>query len=233
MKHSEQLNELAAALAAAQAEIEDAEKCKANPAFRSKYADLGSVWDACKPALSKHGLSVAQFCEPSERGTLRLVTMLLHKSGQFLSGAAELPLAKEDPQGYGSALTYARRYGLAAMVGVCPEDDDGNAASGHGRPTQSQSPRQTHPRAQQAMERAPSGNAYSFETGARQAEPPRQEAPDLHPTPPTETGESSGLACVWDGCGKPLTKGQHDVSVRAYGHALCPAHQKEAREQRA
>ena len=129
MKMSDTISELAAALCMAQAEIEDAEKVKNNPAFRSKYADLGAVWDAAKPALTKYGLSIAQFCEPSEAGTLALTTMLMHKSGQYIAGTEVLPLAKTDPQGYGSAMTYARRYGLAAMVGVCPEDDDANAAT--------------------------------------------------------------------------------------------------------
>jgi hypothetical protein len=166
MERSEHLNELAAALCRAQAEMDDAEKVKANPAFRSKYADLGAVWDAAKPALTKHGLSVAQFCEPGPDGTLMLTTMLLHASGQFISGTAMLPLAKQDPQGYGSALTYARRYGLAAMVGVCPEDDDGNAASHRqerpqqrqeapqrpAAPARSANPPQAPPRAQQAVQ---------------------------------------------------------------------------------
>jgi hypothetical protein len=129
MEKSENLNELATALSAAQAEIEDAEKSRSNPAFRSKYADLGAIVDACKPALTKHGLAFSQVFEPSEAGVLRLTTMLLHQSGQWLAGTITMPLAKVDPQGYGSAATYARRYGLAAIVGVCPEDDDAQAAS--------------------------------------------------------------------------------------------------------
>jgi hypothetical protein len=128
MDKSEQINELAAALCKAQAEIEDAEKAKSNPAFRSRYADLGAVVDACKPALTKHGLAFAQMCEVGPEGTLCLTTVLMHGSGQWISGTCSMPLAKQDPQGYGSALTYARRYGLAAMVGVCPEDDDAQGA---------------------------------------------------------------------------------------------------------
>jgi hypothetical protein len=231
MERSEYLNELAAALCRAQAEMDDAEKVKANPAFRSKYADLGAVWDAAKPALTKHGLSVAQFCEPGPDGTLMLTTMLLHASGQFISGTAMLPLAKQDPQGYGSALTYARRYGLAAMVGVCPEDDDGNAASHRQeRPQQRQEAPQrpaNPPRTQQAVQASEKGNAYSYETGARQPAPPKEEAEELQMAAPAPTG---ALVCAWDGCGASLTKGQHDISLRAYGHPLCPAHQKEARE---
>jgi hypothetical protein len=158
MQKSETIGALAAALAKAQTAIDAAEKNKANPAFRSKYADLASIWDACRDALTANGLSVAQFAEDSEPGTLRLTTMLLHTSGEWIAGTMALPLAKQDPQGYGSACTYARRYGLAAMVGVCPDDDDGNAASGqqgHGghqgrqeaRPVQQQprQPAQTRP----------------------------------------------------------------------------------------
>ncbi len=184
MERSETLNELAAALTLAQAEIEDAEKCKQNPAFRSKYADLGAIWDACKPALAKHGLSVAQFCEPAPEGQLMLTTMLLHKSGQFLSGTALIPLAKVDPQGYGSAMTYARRYGLAAMVGVCPEDDDGNAASGRGRDHYQNAPPQRNgpnPRAQQAVEAAETRTTVAPRTAAQRPAPSAPEELELRP----------------------------------------------------
>lgn len=131
MEKSEKIGTLAAALVAAQPKIEGATKDKENPAFRgAKYADLASVMDACKDALNEQGITVVQSPQPSDVGKLSLETVLLHKSGEWISGTITMPLAKNDPQGYGSALTYARRYGLAAMVGVCPEDDDGNAASG-------------------------------------------------------------------------------------------------------
>jgi hypothetical protein len=124
MERSEQLNELAKALSLAQAEFTDAEKDRVNPHLKSKYATLGSVWDAAKGALTKHGLAVVQTPEPSEPGTLALTTMLLHTSGQFVAGTITMPLAKADPQGYGGAMTYARRYGLSAVLGICPADDD-------------------------------------------------------------------------------------------------------------
>lgn len=133
--YSDQLDQLAPAIALAQAEIEGAKLDADNPFFKTTYATLASVWSACKPALIKNGLSVLQFSEPSPDGTLALVTMLLHKSGQFIAGTETMPLAKNDPQGYGSAITYARRYGLAAMVGVCPEDDDAEAATHHAKST--------------------------------------------------------------------------------------------------
>lgn len=129
METSDNINELAAAMAKAQGVIEGAAKDKTNPHFRSKYADLGNVWDACRKALTENGLSVIQTPHTDEAGNLHVVTMLTHSSGQWIRDTFTLPPTKADPQGYGSALTYMRRYALAAMVGVAPEDDDGNAAS--------------------------------------------------------------------------------------------------------
>lgn len=129
MKQSEQLDKLAVALAKAQSLIEGASKDKTNPHFRSKYADLASCWDACRKALTGNGISVLQAPAPADDGIV-LATRLLHSSGQWIEDdGLHLPAAKRDPQGYGSALTYARRYGLCAMVGIAPEDDDGNAAT--------------------------------------------------------------------------------------------------------
>lgn len=125
---SEEIGLLATALAAAQAEVTGAAKDSENPHFKSKYADLASIWDACRAALSKNGLAVAQLAE-SDGDKAVVVTILTHKSGEWLRGRIVLKPMKADAQGIGSALTYGRRYGLAAMVGVAPEDDDGNAAS--------------------------------------------------------------------------------------------------------
>lgn len=132
MEHSEQINEIGAALAKAQGAIENATKDKANPFFKSTYADLAGVWDACRAALSANGLSVVQTPEQSDKGVL-VSTMLLHSSGQWISGSYLMPVSKFDAQSIGSAITYARRYALAAMVGVAPEDDDGNAANNRGQ----------------------------------------------------------------------------------------------------
>lgn len=126
---SEQINELAAALAKAQGAIKGAAKDTANPFFKSKYADLASVWDACRTQLTANGLSVIQTMDDSQGG-VTVVTTLAHSSGQWIRGRLTMKPVKDDPQGIGSAITYARRYALAAMVGVAPEDDDGNAASG-------------------------------------------------------------------------------------------------------
>jgi hypothetical protein len=128
MQTSENINELATALAKAQGSLEGAKKDSANPHFKSKYADLASVWDACRDALSKNSLSVVQLPGECADGKIEMTTMLLHSSGQWISERLTIPLAKVDAQGYGSAVTYARRYALAAAVGIAPEDDDGNAA---------------------------------------------------------------------------------------------------------
>ena len=130
------MKELATAMAKAQAEIKAALKDSKNPHFKSSYADLTSVWDACRNALTKNGLSVIQI--PNFEGEeVWLETRLLHASGESISGRYPLRPQQQTPQGYGSALTYARRYSLAAIVGVvADEDDDGNAASAP-RPTYS------------------------------------------------------------------------------------------------
>jgi hypothetical protein len=126
---SDQLNELAGALAKAQAMLKPAVKDSMNPHFKNRYADLESVWDACREPLTKNGLSVTQLPIQTGDGRTVLRTMLIHVSGQYLTSELPLNPVKNDPQGLGSALSYMRRYALAAMVGVVQTDDDGNEAS--------------------------------------------------------------------------------------------------------
>lgn len=154
MNQSEKVDAFAAAFAAAQSTIKRAEKDAKNPFFDKDYADLGSVMDACKDALNGNGISVIQSPAPSEKGLLALDTVLMHKSGQWVSGQMIMPLGKSDPQGYGSALTYARRYSLAAMVGVCPKDDDAEGATerGNGAGKQQQNRQQQQSRQPDANE---------------------------------------------------------------------------------
>ncbi len=122
-------NSLSASLVKALAEIGGAAKDKDNPFFKSKYADLGSVITAIKPALAKHDLGFTQHCQPSEDGVI-VETILHHASGETLSmGSIYMPANKRDAQGFGSAQTYARRYSLQTAFGVPAEDDDGNAAA--------------------------------------------------------------------------------------------------------
>lgn len=125
MTKSEQINELAAALSKAQGMMKPALKDTDNPFYKHKYADLSSCWDACRDALSANGLSIVQI--PEEGG---VTSILMHTSGQWMSGHLPMVPTKNDPQGVGSAITYARRYALCGFAGIAPEDDDGNAASG-------------------------------------------------------------------------------------------------------
>lgn len=125
----EKLKELPKALIAAQQEIKSARKSGSNPHFKSSYSDLSDVWDACRDALNKNGLCIAQTTAVREGPLVVLQTRLIHVSGEELVSEYPLNPVKPDPQAMGSALTYARRYTLAAMVGVVQEDDDGNAAS--------------------------------------------------------------------------------------------------------
>lgn len=129
MLKSEQINELAAALAKAQGQIEGAKKSSSNPFFKSKYADLAECWNACREALTANGISVIQMPEEiNENGRLNITTMLAHSSGQYISSTLTMTVTKLDPQAIGSAITYGRRYALAAMVGLAQEDDDGEKA---------------------------------------------------------------------------------------------------------
>jgi hypothetical protein len=119
---------IAAALAKAQTQMGPALKQSNNPAFRSKYADLGNVIEACLPALNSNGIAVIQPIGEDEVGRF-VKTVLVHSSGETLECRVPLIIGKNDMQGFGSAVTYARRYGLMAMAGIAPEDDDGNAAA--------------------------------------------------------------------------------------------------------
>lgn len=128
------IGELAAALSKAQADITGALKDSSNPFFKSKYADLASCWDACRKQLAANGLCVIQTTEPSESG-LMLVTTLAHSSGEFISGRMPVLTKDASPQGQGSGITYARRYALAAIVGLAQIDDDAEAAQGRTQKT--------------------------------------------------------------------------------------------------
>jgi len=135
----------AKAFVAAQKATESVKKAASNPAFRSKYADLSEVVEAVVPALNNAGIAVIQ--SPAFDGELvGLTTILLHETGASCTATLHLRPSKLDPQGVGSAITYARRYALLAMTGAAPEDDDGNAASG---------PRQEPAKAPQTAPKAP------------------------------------------------------------------------------
>ena len=128
MPQSDSIKELATALSKVQGELTYAKKDSANPFFKSRYADLESVWDACRSLLAANGLSVIQMPGNYFEGRMWLVTKLCHTSGEWIEQEMSVPVQKPDAQGAGSALTYMRRYALAAFVGVVQADDDGNAA---------------------------------------------------------------------------------------------------------
>lgn len=121
-------SEISKALVKAQKEFAPALKTNTNPHFRSKYVGLDGCIEAVIDALNKHGIMLMQKNHPNDNG-VSVETVFIHESGESISaGILTVPASKQDPQGYGSALTYARRYSLMAACGIAPEDDDGNAA---------------------------------------------------------------------------------------------------------
>lgn len=127
---SPDISKLAEALSKAQGEMENAAKDSENPYFRSKYSDLASVWNSLRKPLSSNGLAVIQIPETND-GRVTVTTLLTHSSGQWIKGTLSMRPVKDDPQGIGSCVTYARRYALSAITGLASEqDDDGNSASG-------------------------------------------------------------------------------------------------------
>jgi len=135
MQTSESINEIATAMVKAQASMKPAVKDATNPAFRSKYADLAAVWDACRGPLTANGLTVWQDVTTEADG-IAVRTRLVHTSGQWVEfGPLVVPLSKHDAHGVGSATSYGKRYGLSAAVGIVAEDDDdGNAAAQNAKP---------------------------------------------------------------------------------------------------
>lgn len=126
---STEISELAKALINVQRTIQPAVKDATNPFVQNRYATLNSVMDSCREALLGNSIWMTQFPVPAEPGYLGLVTKLTHaESGQWQSSLAVVPLPKADPQGMGSAMTYARRYALSAMLGIVTDDDDGEDA---------------------------------------------------------------------------------------------------------
>lgn len=130
MKTSESITKIASALVKAQGELNAVHKDGNNPHFRSKYATLQNIVESTRDTLRKHGLAVVQTFSETDGSYISLNTTLLHESGEYISGTFSMRPSKVDPQGLGSATTYARRYALSAILGiVTDEDDDGNMAS--------------------------------------------------------------------------------------------------------
>jgi hypothetical protein len=140
MNKSESIAALSAALAKAQAEMSNASKTSENPHFKSKYADLAEVLNTVRPVMAKHGIAIIQM--PSfASGVASVETLMTHASGEWISNICSAPVSKQDAQGVGSAITYLRRYSLAAFAGIAQEDDDGNLAVAKPEPTLAAAPR--------------------------------------------------------------------------------------------
>jgi hypothetical protein len=154
LRTSSEIGEIAKALASAQAAMKGAVKGSNNLFFKSKYADLESVWDACREPLTKNGLCVVQFPKSKFYGTpevyeyksksgepqfgvkvvyeVSVLTRISHSSGQWMEDRVSTLLPNGNPQAVGSAITYLRRYALQSVAGIAPEDDDGEATTGRG-----------------------------------------------------------------------------------------------------
>jgi len=128
VESSESIKELTIALNKVQGQLQPALKNAENPYFKSRYADLVEVWVNCRKLLSENGFAVIQTLDETETGTL-LETTLSHTSGEWIRGRMGIHPVKVDPQGIGSAITYARRYGLCAIVGITAEGEDDDAES--------------------------------------------------------------------------------------------------------
>lgn len=135
-ERSENLSELTKALIKVQRNVNGARPNKLNPHLKNKYADLASVWDTCRELLAENGLAVTHTFRESLGGeVVTCVATLLHESGEFMTSSLTMKLGKTTPQEVGSAATYARRYTLAALVGiVIDDDDDGAKASAPPKP---------------------------------------------------------------------------------------------------
>lgn len=154
MNTSESIDKVSAALVLAQQAMLPLIKDSNNPFFKSKYADLQAVTEACYPALQANGICVLQSAESLGSDGINIKTRLLHSSGQFIETECAIPPAGQDPQKYGSAVTYGRRYGLQAAVGLAAIDDDGESAMNRNKPA-TNAPK---PAAAPATKAAPAGD---------------------------------------------------------------------------
>lgn len=134
VRTSDQINDLASALAKAQGDLENVGRAGMNPHFRAKYATLGDVLDEVRPKFAKHGIAILQLPVNGEGPNIGITTRFVHSSGQWIESTLYVAPIKFDAQGAGSVLSYLRRYSLMAMAGVGPDDDDGEAAVGRPAP---------------------------------------------------------------------------------------------------
>lgn len=211
MLRSESIGALAAALSAAQGAIRPAIRDAQNPHFKSKYADLSSIREACRAPLASNGLAVSQAVDIDGDRTV-LVTTLMHSSGEWLSSCYPIDPVKRDPQGMGSAITYARRYSLAALVGVVSdEDDDGERASRRDDRDYGEAPRPAalryEPRSEQPCPEPARPPSDAPASGERAEPLTARERFDALVAAIRRTGKLPSL----DGTGPNLTPEQHAV----------------------
>ena len=143
MNKSDSIKNLAGALCEAQKTELFALTSKKNPFFKSKYADLSSVWDAIRLPLTRNGLAITQTFANDNTDGVTIETTLMHISGEYISGSLHIKPEKNTPQGAGSAITYGRRYALMAIIGISPEDDDGERAMARKRNSEKEIPKTT------------------------------------------------------------------------------------------
>lgn len=189
MTRSENIGNLAMALAKAQGEMEGAAKDSKNPHFNSRYADLASIVDACRGPLAKHEISYVQVPSTPEAGLVRMTTMLIHSSGEWIESEPLTVQAKDaGPQAVGSCLTYLRRYQLAAIVGIAPEDDDAEAAEGRKAPASTSAIQpgreRENPPARSGGDRP--GTSWSKTNQKNYAQPVKATPPPFDPPPLTD-----------------------------------------------
>ena len=204
---SPSLARLGVALAKAQGSMSFAKKDSANPHFKSSYADLASVWAAIREPLSANGLSIIQRLTGSDRTGVVVVTTLLHSSGEYVNDRIWMPVpANATPQQYGSAITYARRYSLSALVGVAADDDDGNAASERAPAPQAQARKAPPAQAKKpAPESAPQGE-----------EPQEEKKPAAKKKTPLEQVQAGVVVMPKSFNGKPLASLSDDELAQAW-----------------
>jgi len=223
MNKSDDISVLAAALSKVQAEIKGAIMDSENPFFKSKYADLTSVWDACKKPLTDNGFAIIQTGINSLEHPDRVMieTTLAHSSGQWVSGIMSAKPTKDDPQAIGSCVTYLRRYSLSALVGICPEDDDGNAAT-HRENGKEPQKKTTEPAKQPETAKPVDGDkqlAMQKDIGSWLVEmyggivPAEKQLEILTAWTNKEGKEIPGKKSVFDLAVKPNAKGQTQTSV--------------------
>jgi hypothetical protein len=208
LTQSDHIDQLATALADVQALIDGVLKESPNAIYGSRYAELSKVWEAFQRVGPDHGLSVVQLPGQfnAEARTMSMSVRLMHSSGQWLGGEMSMPLSRADAHAYGSACTYARRYSLAALVGICPHDDDGNAASGiDGATPRIQSAAPCRQRATQyahGLQNVDAVSRASLNATPKAAQPaPKSKSPALVPSIPNDPQQVDELQSLLNQAG--------------------------------